>query len=47
MSEIEKPEDRVLRLRWMALMLNLPRDISAYASEFQAILEVPPKSKPT
>jgi hypothetical protein len=39
-----EPEDRALRLQRLALMLNLSRDISAYAGEFQAIiLEMSPK----
>lgn len=47
MSVSHEPDDRLLRMRWLALMINLSRDISAYASEFEAlILEVPPKGKP-
>jgi hypothetical protein len=30
--------DRLLRFRWMALLLHLSRDITAYSKEFEDIL---------
>ena len=41
MSTPKEQADRVLRMRWLALMLNLSRDIRAWESEFRAILELP------
>ena len=44
MSTPKEQADRALRLRWLALMLHLSRDVSAYASEFQTVLELPRQS---
>lgn len=37
----EAANERLLRLRWLALLLYLSSDIAPYAKEFQEVLALP------
>jgi hypothetical protein len=43
----QEPDDRAQRLRWLALILPLSRDRSAYRDQFRAVVLELPEEAPS